>query len=599
LAVLLASAPVCVLGDEHAPQAIAPTEAAATAPMQTAAESKPATTSPAPSTASASTVSATPVTASAPADTSVKSTAIALNYCRASFHRIRQTPTKAVLAQEQEKILNNLNLSCIADSEVIALYTNVLDEINQVGMADYERKLLKQAYVGSVRRNLTWNAIAFSTDLATAQFGSAVRNGANSWWDYRSQTVQHDLDVLKVDKTRMSAVMSKSSQFLDTGWKLAQKKQIPDRWLVRGDDLDALEHAVREPDASVRLRVLKRMGPFMQAYPPYWYYLGRTHQQLGDLDEAIATYDHLVELGDRHFRKDDMLATGLANKSAIQEFLNRPESAATATRALEYSTDVWEANLVCARVLQRHREFANAEDAVLRNLDVGLELPQSRVFLTSVYYYADEREKLVKTLNDPDFASLPTAVLIKCAALLGPEQTPPAVLRRVASSIDAQPQFSFGPDEVVLHASEAWQLPMAKMKATLNGRELSTAHAASVAGGYELRLKGGKDIGSPFNSGPKRLDLKIDLTYPDQTAITLALDLGDRDGRPSTHVTAFRGAAPPVLHLSSVQVDECQVSFADLKKRDSDSHINPDHEPITGGRPAALLLPIEADPTSN
>ena len=49
-----------------------------------------------------------------------------------------------------------------------------------------------------------------------------------------------------------------------------------------------------------------------------------------------------------------------------------------ALKALEQSTDVWEANLVCARVLQRHRQFAAAEDAVLRNLDVGLEQEQSR-----------------------------------------------------------------------------------------------------------------------------------------------------------------------------------------------------------------------------
>ena len=68
-----------------------------------------------------------------------------------------------------------------------------------------------------------------------------------------------------------------------------------------------------------------------------------------------------MALGDRHFRKDDMLATGLANKAAIEEFLGRSEAVATATRALEYSTEVWEANLVCARVLQRHRQFAAAQ----------------------------------------------------------------------------------------------------------------------------------------------------------------------------------------------------------------------------------------------
>jgi hypothetical protein len=46
-------------------------------------------------------------------DESVRATAINLNYCRASFHRIRKYPNRQVLAEEQEKILNNLNLQGI------------------------------------------------------------------------------------------------------------------------------------------------------------------------------------------------------------------------------------------------------------------------------------------------------------------------------------------------------------------------------------------------------------------------------------------------------------------------------------------------------
>src|SRR5690348_10108755 len=55
-----------------------------------------------------------------------RSTAVALNYCRASFHRMRQNPSKRVLSEEQQHILNNLNLNEIGDQEVITLYTGVL-----------------------------------------------------------------------------------------------------------------------------------------------------------------------------------------------------------------------------------------------------------------------------------------------------------------------------------------------------------------------------------------------------------------------------------------------------------------------------------------
>ncbi|QDT52686.1 hypothetical protein Pan44_06980 [Caulifigura coniformis] len=510
----------------------------------------------------------TPTPSGAAAATSpeqAKATAVALNYCRASFHRIRHSPTKIVMAEEQEKILNNLNLSSIQDPEVINLYSGVLDEINQVGLADYERKLLKDNFQSSVRKKLTWDALAFSTDLATAQFGSAVRNGANSWWDYRVTTVQKDIDMLKIDRARMTAVVQKSSQFLDTFWRLAQKKQIPDKWLVRGDDIDALDKAVREPDPVVRHRVLRRMNGFMEAYPPYWYYLGRTQQELGELDDAMQTYDQLVALGNNHFRKDDMLATGLANKAAIQEYLKDSSAVSTALKALDKSTEVWEANLVCARILQRHRQFVAAEDAVLRNLDVGLELDQSRVFLASVYYHAEERGKLAKILADPQFANLPRPVLIRCAALLGPEQAPTGVMRMVAGSIDAQPQITFGQDEVILHASDAWQLPLAHMKASINGVELTAAHAATISGGHELRLTPARDLGTPLG-GTQKYDLKLDLTYPDSSTVTLTMALSEEPARsgPQTRMTSFRGPAAPTLRVSSIQIGDKMLNVAGM-----------------------------------
>jgi hypothetical protein len=369
--------------------------------------------------------------------------------------------------------------------------------------------------------------------------------------------------MLKVDRARMTAVVQKSSQFLDTFWRLAQKKQIPDKWLVRGDDIDALDKAVREPDPIVRQRVLRRMAGFMEAYPPYWYYLGRTQQELGELDDAMRTYDQLVQLGEKHFRKDDMLATGLANKAAIQEFLNDPNAAVTAQKALDQSTDVWEANLVCARVLQRHRQYAAAEDAVLRNLDVGLEHDQSRVFLVSVYYHAEDRAKLAKVLTDPNFANLPRSAVIRCAALLGPEQTPPNAMRLVAGSIDAQPQITFGQDEVILHASDAWQLPLAHMKASINGVELTAAHAATINGGHELRLTPARDLGTPLG-GNQKFDLKLDLTYPDSSTVSLTMALSDEPVRtgPQTRMTAFRGPATPTLRLSSIQIGDKTIAVS-------------------------------------
>ncbi|GIT29015.1 MAG: hypothetical protein Ct9H300mP1_10610 [Planctomycetaceae bacterium] len=114
---------------------------------------------------------------------------------------------------------------------------------------------------------------------------------------------QKENDIWKVEKIRMKTVVSKSSTFLDTLWQMARKKQIPDSWLIRGSDLDRLEVALRKfPSPRQRLRVLKRMERFMTHYPPYWYYIGRTQQQLGQLFAAMKTYDRMTGVAAGHFR---------------------------------------------------------------------------------------------------------------------------------------------------------------------------------------------------------------------------------------------------------------------------------------------------------
>jgi len=94
-------------------------------------------------------------------------------------------------------------------------------------------------------------------------------------------------------------------------------------------------------------------------------------------------------------------AAGLANQAVIQAYLKQPEAALTARRALEYSTGAWQANLVCARILQQHGHAVEAEEAILRNLDVDLERPQSLASLVSLYQQSGNEAKLIATLSDP------------------------------------------------------------------------------------------------------------------------------------------------------------------------------------------------------
>lgn len=497
-------------------------------------------------------------------------TAVALNYCRASFHRIRRFPIPIVLAEEQEKILNNINLDGIIDREVIQLYTSVLDEINQIPMARYERGLANRYYDTLQQRKVIGDILAIGADVATAQYGAAVQTGVTSWWDYRVMDYQQQSDVLKIDKARLASVVQKSAQFLDTFWQMAQKKRIPDRWLVRGDDLDALDQAMREPNPEVRLRVLKRMEPFMEAYPPYWYYVARTQQQLGQLFAALNTYTRVVALGTSHFRKDDMLATALANKAGIQDYLRQPSASETAEKALTYSTDVWETNLICAQVLRHNHKYTAAEDAVLRNLDVQLETDKSRAFLVALYDVADRRDKLLRQLSDPQIvATIPAPILLRCSARLGKDATPPHVLRAIVNSLEAHPKFQFGQDELLLRASPTWLLNLATIHVYHDGVELARPEVTTSNGSQQMRFAADSDWGSPLDPSFKNLSFELRLVYPDRTAVDLVLSSTSElaggssgFGAPARTVTT-RMNGGPTLRISRITVAD-ETAAADV-----------------------------------
>lgn len=457
------------------------------------------------------------VPSAAPDPACAKRTAVALNYCRSAFHRIRQNPTKEVLAEEQRKILNNLNLTSIQDEEVVTLYSSVLDEIGSIDIADRERQVVHTGYGRSWQSLATFTAFGALTDVTEMNYASLVKRGASSWWDFRGLQVNRDMELWKVEKARMTSIVGKSSNFLDASWRLARKRNIPDEWLIRNADLDRLETAMRETDPEVRLRLLARMEPFMECYPPYWYYVGRTQQAMGRFLDAEKTYTRLAAVGSGHFRRDEMLAASMANVAAIRDYLKEPGAREAAETALRQTTDSWEVNLTAATVLLRHGALDLAEDAVLRNLDADLEVEQSGVALLAVYAKQGDPKKILARLDDAAVVSrTPIPVLLRCAGTLKGQTLPAPAAERLRSSLHGY----FGRDDFVLVADPAWEFGHAlfaideatfgrptlhetERAVTVQFRRLGESARSQSANEYSLLLKYADDF-------PVKLTLRRD-----------------------------------------------------------------------------------------
>lgn len=458
---------------------------------------------------------------SAPIDeAAAKRTAVALNYCRSAFYRIGKNPTQQVLAEERQKILNNLNLTSIQDEEVVDLYSSVLEEIGSIRIADRERQVVDAGYGKGWQSLATFTAFGVLTDVTDMNYASLVKRGATSWWDYRGLQVNRDMEQWKVEKNRMTAVIAKSSSFLDASWKLARKRQIPDRWLLRDADFQRLELALQERDPVVRQRLLKRMEPFMECYPPYWYYLGRSQQARGEFRDAEATFVRLVALGDGHFRRDEMLAASMANVAAIRDYLKLAGAREAAEQSLAYTTDSWEVNLTAAMVLMRHGEIELAEDAVLRNLDSELETAQSGVAILAVYARLGDSEKILARLNaDPTAVSrTPIPVLLRCAAAMKGQPLPTVMAERLKSSLHGY----FGRDDFVLVADPAWEFRSAQFAVDGPSQARPTLHVTERV----VTVQFDRSTGAAHSKGGGS-EFDVLLKYSDDFQVKLTLHRDD------------------------------------------------------------------------
>lgn len=500
-----------------------------------------------------------------------RKTAVTLNYCRAAFHRIRKNPSRRVLVEEREKILNNLNLNGIADEEAMNLYSAVLAEISDVQIAEEEQKFIRDNFRKELTHTIAGNAFEFGLSLAGGQYLDAVRTGAGSWWDYRSLRWNRDVDDWKVEKGRMQAVVDKSTLFLDTFWKLAHKRNIPDRWLVRGSDLDRLETTLLEPDPEVRLRVLKRMEPFMEFYPPYLYYTARTQQANGQLTAAADTYQRLAELGDGQFRKDSMLAAGMANLAAIQAYQRHPAAVRTAQAALRYATDEWQVNLMCAQILKDHLRYEDAEDAILRNLDVNLERRASTNRLVGLYVESNNSEKLAEVLNEENNLNLvATPLLVQAAAVLDADQIPGPLLARLESSFYGYFDGRFGRQDLVFIASPAWQLHNARLSLHSGNRTLAQAEVRPQRDHYQVRFR--RRGNEPVLAAQQPITLSI--RYPHARNVRLRIAAGSAPA-PQARPPLFAGrfsirrtagsvgppSRPSMLRVTSIEVGQTSLAL--------------------------------------
>jgi hypothetical protein len=180
---------------------------------------------------------------------------------------------------------------------------------------------------------------------------------------------------------------------------------------------------------------------------------------------------------------------------------------------------------MCAYVLGSNGRPLEAEDAILRNLDVGLEREQSSLALTALYVSTANVDKLRERLADPSIVRrLPVPLLIRAANVLGPQNVPETLVGRLASSLAAHYELAFGPDDFVLITAPQWNLQSSEMSLIVGDEAHRHSTIALMPGRSEVRFARIGEFGHLLRGSAIPPNATLVVRYPGTPIVHLRLD---------------------------------------------------------------------------
>lgn len=267
-------------------------------------------------------------------------TALALNYAHAALYTITDYNDRVVLDQEYREILNNIKLSAIQDEEVIDLLKKLLDTLNQYLLSDQEQEVVKAIYQNKIDEafyeSLSTSSItgslgnaggALAIPLPAGSFiaaGMVVSDLAAQMVNYREHVEEYrkkiNRETWELKKEQAIQLTNLRKQFLMYYWNLMRKYKIPDQWRITEKQFATLLDILKDTDKNRQYRRLDRIKGQFEAYPPFWYYLGKAAQTLKRYDAARAAYDFVIDRHFDYFRDDTIYASILLNRIQLYSY---------------------------------------------------------------------------------------------------------------------------------------------------------------------------------------------------------------------------------------------------------------------------------------
>ena len=397
---------------------------------------------------------------------------LALNYCHMALVNILAYEDRIILDEEYNNIINNISLSAIQDEEVVTILKQLMDTLITFKLTEeqtarlltiYNQQVVNAVYVTSAQStndviialgvkqlidrlqptmlesvldgtvNGTPGGIYGVLLGAASGFLKAILTGTTSpigaeiivpyvlskigglYQNYRENTQLYrqalDEKLWKLDTQTIQAIHEMRKSFLQVYWTLMKRYNIPENLRLTEEQLRNAVEVFKIEDVEKRYRQLERLQQDFQAFPPFWYKLAQTAQELGHLEETVNLYQKIEQEYHPFFRKDHELAAALMDKVVLIESLKlthpeilvqlnvKGDVSEDLKRILAESNNDWRNNVFVALQYEGLKNYDAAKNLIIQNIDNEKELSLNFRLLGEIYALTGEQKALTNLIR--------------------------------------------------------------------------------------------------------------------------------------------------------------------------------------------------------
>lgn len=218
--------------------------------------------------------------------------AYALNLCMVSLSQIVDYNDINILKLEYEAILNNLNFeNIIKDEALLDALKKILDTCHFYILHEKDKEMQKKAarLKGILGKALGGRHIiaVFGTPNPWAMVAGAAVLIGSAVVGYKSEKskaqMENEAEEWELKKTALEQLHNLRRTLFETTWRLAKTYEFPDKFRLTEKLIHIYNDALADSDPLNRYERLSLLGENFEAYPLFWYYLGRAALETADL----------------------------------------------------------------------------------------------------------------------------------------------------------------------------------------------------------------------------------------------------------------------------------------------------------------------------